>query len=94
MLELLLKIFQNTWDKMRNKIILLALAIGLMGCADETNRQKHLQSIYPNCKVEPATGLIQRDGYNFIVIDTTNQIIAVSFYPFSETKIMDLRNIR
>ena len=79
---------------MKNKLIIIALAIGMVGCADGTNRQKHLQTLYPHCKVEPATGLIQRDGYNFIVIDSTNQIIAVSFYPFSETKILDLRNIR
>ncbi len=79
---------------MKNKLIIIALAIGMMGCADATNRQKHLQTLYPHCKVEPATGLIQRDGYNFIVIDSTKQIIAVSFYPLSETKILDLRNIR
>lgn len=79
---------------MKNKLMIITLAIGLMGCVDATNRQKHLQSIYPNCKVEPATGLIQRDGYDFIVIDTNNQIIAVCFYPFSETKIENLRNIR
>jgi hypothetical protein len=53
-----------------------------------------LKSIYPECKVEPATGIIQRDGYDFIVIDTSFQIIAVRFYPFSEKAISDLRNIR
>lgn len=79
---------------MKNKLIIIALTIGMVGCADQTNRQKHVQTIYPHCKVEPATGLIQKNGYNFIVIDSNNQIIAVSFYPFSETKIMDLRNIR
>lgn len=45
-------------------------------------------------KIEPATGLIQREGYDFIIIDTTYQIIAVQYYPFSETKISSLRNIR
>jgi len=63
-------------------------------CADQQKRMTALEKIYPNCKVEPATGLIQRDGYDFIVIDSTMQIIAVSFYPFSETKIQSLRNIR
>lgn len=76
------------------KSILIVLALALIGCADQTKRQKYLQSTYPKCKVEPATGLIQQDGFEFIVIDTTNQIIAVDFYPFSETKIMSLRNIR
>lgn len=76
------------------KLLLTLLAITTLSCADQNNRQKNLQKIYPNCKVEPATGLIQRDGYEFIVIDSTNQIIAVSFYPFSETKISKLRNVR
>ena len=76
------------------KSILIGLAFALIGCADQTKRQKYLQTTYPKCKVEPATGLIQREGYEFVVIDSTNQIIAVNFYPFSETKIMSLRNIR
>jgi hypothetical protein len=76
------------------KLTLLALITLLVSCADQTKRQQHLQKIYPGCKVEPATGLIQQNGYDFIVIDTTNQIIAVDFYPFSESKIHALRNIR
>jgi len=79
---------------MKNKLLILALSIGLMSCADQTKRQSHLQSVYPNCKIEPATGLIQQQGYDFIVIDTTGQIISAEYYPFSETKIMSLRNIR
>jgi hypothetical protein len=77
------------------RVIYLLFAISLLGCADQNKRQRHLQSLYPNCKIEPATGLLQRnDGYDFIVIDSTNQIIAVNFYMFSETKIWSLRNIR
>jgi hypothetical protein len=76
------------------RVIYLLFAISLLGCADQSKRQKHLQSLYPNCKIEPATGLIQQNGYDFIVIDSTNQIIAVDYYPFSETKIANLRNIR
>lgn len=79
---------------MKNKVLAVALLLGLTGCVDQTKRQSHLMSIYPSCKVEPATGLIQQNGYDFIVIDTTGQIIAVNFYPFSETKISSLRNIR
>ena len=78
---------------MKTKLILLS-ALLLIGCADETNRQKYLQTKYPKCKVEPATSLIKQGGYHFIVIDSTNQIIAVSFYPFSEKKISNLKNIR
>ena len=73
---------------------LIVLALSLTGCADQSKRQQHLQTLYPTCKVEPATGLIQREGYDFIVIDSTLQIIAVRYYPFSETKISSLRNIR
>lgn len=76
------------------EILTILLITTLISCADQTKRQKTLQSIYPNTKVEPATGLMQRSGFDFIVIDTTNQIIAVSFYPFSESKIMKLSNIR
>jgi hypothetical protein len=76
------------------KLIVLVLSLSLMSCADQTKRQKHLQTLYPNCRVEPATGLVQRESYDFIVIDSTLQIIAVSYYPFSETKISHLRNIR
>jgi hypothetical protein len=76
------------------KLIVLVLSLSLMSCTDQTKRQKHLQTLYPKCKVEPATGLVQGEGYDFIVIDSTLQIIAVSYYPFSETKISYLRNIR
>ena len=79
---------------MKNKFLILALLIALMSCADQTKRQAHLQSVYPKCKIEPATGIIQQQGYDFIVIDTTGQIISAQYYPFSETKIMSLRNIR
>jgi hypothetical protein len=73
---------------------LLAVTLLMSSCADQSKRQQYLQKTYPYCKVEPSTGLIQQGGYEFIVIDSTNQIIAVSFYPSSETKIQSLRNIR
>jgi len=76
------------------KIIFGLIMVSLMSCADQNNRKKHLEKLYPACKVEPATGLIQQHGFDFIVIDTTHQIFAVDFYPFSETKINTLRNIR
>ena len=79
--------------KMKKALLIVALSM-LCSCADQTKRQHHLQTLYPTCKIEPATGLIQQSGYEFIVIDSTMQIIAVSYYPFSETKISDLRNIR
>jgi len=79
---------------MKKLIIISFACLLLASCSDQEKRQRHLESLYPNCKVEPATGLIQQNGYDFIVIDSTMQIIAVDFYPFSETKIQGLRNIR
>jgi hypothetical protein len=79
---------------MKKLVIILFACMLLASCVDQEKRQRHLESLYPNCKVEPATGLIQQNGYDFIVIDSTTQIIAVSFYAFSETKIQGLRNVR
>lgn len=76
------------------KIMMILAILFLVSCTDQVKRQKHLESIYPNCKVEPATGLIQNQGFDFIVIDSSTQIIAVDFYLFSETKIFALRNVR
>lgn len=76
------------------KLLFLLLIVLTTSCVDQINRQRHLEKMYPRCKVEPATGLIQKDGFDFIVIDSTNQIIAVNFYIFSENKIWSLRNIR
>ena len=50
--------------------------------------------MFPERKIEPATGLIKSGGYDFITIDSTGQIIAVRFYPFSETKVSSFRNVR
>jgi len=76
------------------KILAIALMLTIASCADSTKRQQHLQKLYPHSRVEPSTGLIQQSGYEFIVIDSTMQIVAVSFYPGSESKIESLRNIR
>lgn len=73
------------------------LIIGILlltSCADSNKRLEFLKTQYPNSKVEPATGLIQQQGYEFIIIDSTLQIIAVDFYLFSETKVYALRNVR
>lgn len=71
------------------------MLIGMMtSCTDENKRLEYLKKTFPHCKVEPATGMIKDHGYDFIYIDSTNQIVAVSFYSFSETKIRGFRNIR
>lgn len=79
---------------MVKKIIISIIILTLVSCTNSYKKQEYLKSIYPNCIVEPATGLIAQQGYEFIVINKDNQIIAVAFYPFSETNISDLRNIR
>lgn len=79
---------------MKKLLTILTISLLLSSCVDQNKRLNNLKQMYPNCKVEPATGLIQQNGYEFILIDTNNQIIAVSFYPFSEIKIQSLRNIR
>lgn len=76
------------------KLILLAFIVLLVSCVDRTQQLNNLKKMYPTSKVEPSTGIIQQQGYEFIVIDTVGQIIAVSFYPFSESKISSMRNIR
>lgn len=77
------------------KIILFAIAaLSILSCADQNKRLHNLKKMYPHCKVEPATGLIQNQGYDFIVIDTAMQIIAIDFYLGSETSIYRMRNIR
>lgn len=79
---------------MKKLITIILFTTLLSSCADQNKRLNNLKSMYPNCKVEPSTGMIQQNGFEFIIIDTNNQIIAISFYPFSETKIQALRNIR
>ncbi len=79
---------------MKKTLLGAILLFSMLSCADEANRLKNLKKMYPYSKVEPSTGLIKQGGYSYIVIDSTNQIIAVSFYPFSEDKISSFRNIR
>lgn len=70
------------------------MSLCLTSCADELKRQKYLEKAYPNCKVEPATGMIKEKGYDYLLVYPDNQMVGVSFYPGSENKIMGLRNVR
>ena len=79
---------------MKKLLLFLAISVLFMSCVDENTRLKNLKKMYPNCKVEPSAGLIINSGYDYIVIDSTNQIIAVQFYTFSDEKIANFRNIR
>jgi hypothetical protein len=75
------------------KLILLS-TLFLFSCVDQNKRLNYLKKQFPQSIVEPATGVIQQSGFDFIVISEDNQIIAVDFYPFSERKISNMRNIR
>lgn len=79
---------------MKKLICIILMSLSLMSCADALKQQQFLEKSYPTCKVEPATGLIQRNGYDYILVQPDGQLIAVKFYPGSENKIASLRNVR
>jgi hypothetical protein len=76
------------------KVLLLALLV-LTSCVNQMDRLKDAQKKYPKCIVQPSTSLLSREGYEVMVEDTiNNQIYVLSYYPFSSTKISDIRNIK
>lgn len=76
------------------KLLLLSL-IGLTSCVNQIDRLNTAKKLYPKCIVQPTTSLLARDGYDVMVEDTiSNQIYVVRFYPFSSTRISDIRNIK
>jgi hypothetical protein len=77
------------------KLIFLTALIFLTSCVNQMDRLTDAQRKYPKCIVEPTTSLLARDGYEVMVEDTiTNQIYVLRYYPFSSTKISDIRNIK
>ena len=77
------------------KTLLVLAVLGLTSCVNQMDRLKDAQKKYPKCIVQPSTSLISRDGYQIMVEDTiNNQIYVLSYYPFSTTKISDIRNIK
>ena len=83
---------------MKNLIkIFIALLIvsSTTSCVSDYDRVADAKKKYPNSVVTPSTGIIKRDGYEITVEDTlTHQIYAISYYPFSTTKISNIVNIR
>lgn len=77
-----------------NLIVLIFSVFLLFSCVDQNKRLEHAKKTFYPAKVEPATGLIQNQGFDFIVIDSANQIIAIDYWEFSETRISRMRNIR
>ncbi len=79
---------------MKKLITILAL-FSLTSCVSDYDRVADAKEKYPNAVVTPSTGIIKRDGYEITVEDTlTHQIYAISYYPFSTTKIANIVNIR
>ena len=75
---------------MKKLITILAL-LSLTSCVSDYDRVADAKKKYPNALVTPSTGIIKRDGYEITVEDTlTHQIYAISYYPFSTTKIANI----
>ena len=80
---------------MKNLLLILAIAVLLTSCVSDYDRIEDCKKKYRNGVVTPSTTLISRQGYEVTVEDTvTGQIYAVSYYPFSSTKINYIMNIR
>jgi hypothetical protein len=59
------------------------------------DRLSDAQKKYPKCIVQPTTSLLSKDGYSIMVEDTiSNQIYVLRYYPFSISKVADIRNIK
>ena len=79
---------------MKKLLTLLSIA-SLTSCVNAIDRLNDAQKKYPKCIVQPSTSLLARTGYEVMVEDTiTNNIYVLSYYPFSTTKISDIRNIK
>ena len=77
------------------KILLTLTVLALTSCVNQMDRLKDAQKKYPKCIVQPTTSLLAREGYEIMVEDTiNNQIYVLSYYPFSATKISNIRNIK
>lgn len=76
------------------KVLIVLIVFLLTSCVDEFNRMENLKKRFPNCKIEPATGLIKQSGYDYIAVDSLGQMIAIDFYTFSDNKIWNFRNVR
>jgi len=76
-------------------LIIILLTILITSCVSDYDRLEDCRKKYKNSIVTPSTNLLARQGYEITVEDTiTNQIYAISYYPFSSTKISSITNIR
>ena len=76
-------------------LILILLLVSFTSCVSDYDRVADAKKKYPNAVVTPSTGMIKHNGYEITVEDTlTKQIYAISYYPFSASKISSIVNIR
>jgi len=76
-------------------MVVLLTITALTGCVNQMDRLNDAQKKYPKCVIQPTTSLIAREGYEIMVEDTIqNQIYVLSYYPFSTSKILSIRNIK
>jgi hypothetical protein len=77
------------------KLLLILPILFLTSCIDQMDRLADAQKKYPKCIIQPTTSLLSRDGYDIMVEDTiSNQIYVLRYYPFSISKVADIRNIK
>lgn len=80
---------------MFKNVIHIASVFALTSCVSDFERIEDCKKKYPNGIVTPSTNLLMRQGYEITVEDTVSkQIYAISYYPFSTTKINAITNIR
>jgi len=82
---------------MIKKLTLLSILLIILttSCVSDYDRLEDCRKKYKNAIVTPSTNLLARQGYEITVEDTvTKQIYAISYYPFSSTKIESITNIR
>lgn len=68
-------------------IALLAMSFLLNSCADEQKRYEYLKMKYPSDKIYPSF------DYNYTITDSSNNVIGLTFYPFSNTKVFSLQKL-
>ena len=77
------------------KLLLIFPILFLTSCIDQMDRLADAQKKYPKCIIQPTTSLLAREGYDIMVEDTiSNQIYVLRYYPFSISKVADIRNIK
>lgn len=77
------------------KLIISISILMFTSCVSSYDRLEDAKKKYKNGIVTPSTSVLKSQGYEITIEDTiTKQIYAISYYPFSTTKIYSIINIR